>query len=165
MSKISLIVAIDEHRGIGFQNALLCHLPADLKHFKAVTLGKPIIMGYRTFVSIGRPLPGRLNIVLTRQERQIEGIQIAHTLKQALSFSSSADEVMIIGGANVFEESLSLADRIYLTKIHHHFQADVFFPELNSSEWCAHVLGEHARDEKNAYDMTFYIFERISGSS
>ncbi len=160
MSKISLIVAVDEKGGIGFQNALLCHLPADLKHFKSITYGKPIIMGYRTFVSIGKPLPGRLNIVLTRQDRQIEGVEIVHSLQQALSLASSAAEVIIIGGANVFEESLPLANRIYLTKIHHHFEADAYFPELDLSTWRRERLGAHKKDEKNAFDMTFFQFER-----
>ncbi len=162
MQEISLIVAMDTQRGIGYQNELLCHLSADLKHFKAVTMGKPIIMGHHTYKSIGKPLPGRLNIVLTRQNIQIEGVQIAHDLSQALAVAASAEEVMIIGGAQIFTQSMALATRIYLTEIHHHFQADVFFPELDPKEWQRQVLSTHSRDEKNPYDMTFYVLERMS---
>lgn len=162
MPEISLIVAMDEHRGIGYENALLCYLPADLKHFKSLTLGKPIIMGYRTFLSIGKPLPGRLNIVLSHQARHIEGVSIAHSLADALALSADVEEVMIIGGEQVFQASIPLATRIYITQIHHGFQADVFFPELSLSNWRRHVLGEYPADEKNPYAMTFYVFEPLS---
>lgn len=161
MPEISLIVAMDTQHGIGYQNQLLCHLPADLKHFKAVTMGKPIIMGHHTYKSIGKPLPGRLNIVLTRQKIQIEGVQIAHDLSEALAIAAPAEEVMIIGGAQIFIQSMALATRIYITEVHNHFQADVFFPELDPKEWQRHVLSTYSRDEKNLYDMTFYVLKRI----
>jgi dihydrofolate reductase len=160
MTIISLIAAVDEQNGLGKDNHLLCHLPADLSHFKTLTMGKPIIMGRKTYDSIGKPLPGRLNIVLSRRELAIEGIQIADSLSKALALVPEAKEVMIIGGATVFAQALPLASRIYLTLIHHHFAADVFFPQLDESVWqCVKgVFREH--DAKNSYDMTFYYYER-----
>ncbi|MDP3561137.1 MAG: dihydrofolate reductase [Legionellaceae bacterium] len=160
MTIISLIVAMDENGGIGHKNQLLCHLPEDLKHFKKLTLGKPIIMGYKTFQSIGRPLPGRLNIVLTSQERTIDGVTIAHTMQQALNIAGAVPEVMIIGGSTLFLQYLDLAQQIYLTRIHHKFDADAFFPKLDSARWSTHELANKKHDEKNAYDMTFFLLKR-----
>lgn len=162
MSIISIIVAIDENRGMGKDNQLLCHLPADLQHFKTLTLGKPIIMGRKTFDSIGKPLPGRLNIVLSNQLLHIDGVAVVASLNDALEQAALQPEIMVIGGARVFEEALPLANRIYLTVIHHQFEADVFFPKLDMSVWA--LIGEHgfSQDDKNRYDMTFYHYERIS---
>ena len=162
MSIISLIAAIDEQRGLGKDNALLCHLPADLKHFKETTLGKPIIMGRKTYQSIGRALPGRLNIVLSRQGIHIDDATVVESLEKALDLTTNEPEVMIIGGAKLFEQALSLADRIYLTLIHSHFAADVFFPQLKPSDWRCLEAIERVRDEKNHYDLTFCCYERNS---
>ncbi|KTC99362.1 dihydrofolate reductase [Legionella erythra] len=160
MPMISLIAAVDEHRGLGKNNQLLCHLPADLAHFKQVTMGKPIIMGRKTFVSIGRPLPGRLNIVLSRTESAIPGVVAVSSLSEALKQVSEFPEAMIIGGAELFEQALPLASRLYLTVIHHRFDADVFFPCLDESEWsCLEALPRQA-DEKNQYNLTFCYYER-----
>jgi len=161
MSRINLIVAMDEKRGIGKNNALLCHLPADLKHFKTLTLGKPIIMGYHTYQSIGKPLPGRLNIVLSRQQRDIEGVTVVHSLQDALQLTQDYDDVMIIGGESVFKQALPLANRIYLTVIHHQFAADVFFPEFDLTQWHRIVMSTKQHDETNQYDMTFYQYDRL----
>lgn len=162
MSIISLIAAIDEHRGLGKDNSLLCHLPADLKHFKQLTLGKPVVMGRKTFDSIGKPLLGRLNIVLSKQILNIDGVSVVPSLSQALNIAGLEPEIMIIGGAGVFEQALPLAQRIYLTVIHHQFTADVFFPELDMEAWSLVDERSVSQDEKNHYDMTFYHYERRS---
>ena len=160
MTQISLIAAIDENGGLGKDNHLLCHLPADLKHFKNLTLGKPILMGRNTHDSIGKPLPGRQNIVLSRQALVKDGVQVVDSLSKALALSANAAELMIIGGATIYEQVLPLASRVYLTLIHHRFDADVFFPKLDSSIWRCQEIGSQQRDEKNNYAMTFYLYER-----
>lgn len=160
MTKISLIAAVDEHFALGINNQLLCHLPADLKHFKEITFGKPIIMGRKTFVSIGKPLPGRQNIVLTTQQDDIAGVEVAHSLEEALQLASHAEEIMIIGGEQIFRASLEIANHIYLTVIHHQFVADVYFPELNTSIWKCVESEFRAGDETNIYDMTFSQYQR-----
>lgn len=160
MSLISLIAAIDENRGLGKEKQLLCHLPADLRHFKKMTMGKPVIMGRATYDSIGRPLPGRMNIVLSRQALAIEGVQVVDSLQKALALTEKLPETMIIGGATVFEQTLALASRIYLTIIHHQFAADTFFPVLDESAWYCEQLGSQPADEKNQFAMTFYLYQR-----
>jgi dihydrofolate reductase len=160
MTIISLIAAVDENFGLGVNNQLLCHLPADLKHFKQLTLGKPVIMGRKTFDSIGRPLPGRLNIVLSKSVADIEGVIVVNSLQKALDQVILNPEVMIIGGALIFEQALPLAQRIYLTIIKHTFNADVFFPNLDTSSWVLSDENHFSRDDKNLYDMTFFSFER-----
>ena len=160
MTIISLIAAIDENRGLGIENRLLCHLPADLKHFKDLTFGKPIIMGRKTYQSIGRALPGRLNIVISKQLATIEDATVVGSLKQALELATNMDEVFIIGGAKVFEEALPLAHQIYLTLIHTEIAADVYFPELDKHAWRCCEIGERKHDKNNEYDLTFYRFER-----
>jgi dihydrofolate reductase len=159
MTKISLIAAIDENYGLGKDNQLLCYLPADLKHFKQITMGKPIIMGRKTFLSIGKPLPGRRNIVLTKQMQAVDGIEIAQTLNEAINLVKNNDEIMIIGGESVFRESMAIANQVYLTVIHHRFSADVYFPKLDESIWTCVDKRFQPRDEKNIYDMTFYDYQ------
>ena len=160
MTIISLIAAVDENQGLGKCNQLLCHLPADLKHFKQLTLGKPVIMGRKTFESIGKPLPGRLNIVLSKQAMQIDGVTVVPSLHQALEMVHDKPEIMVIGGAGVFEQALPLAHRLYLTVIHHQFSADVFFPKIDMLAWRLLDTSTLSHDEKNPYDMTFYHYER-----
>jgi len=161
MSIISLIAAVDENFGLGKNNQLLCHLPADLAHFKKNTMGKPIIMGRKTFESIGKPLPGRLNIVLSKKVPKFEGSEVYTSLTSAMERLKGVAEVMIIGGAELFGEALPLANRIYLTRIHHQFDADVFFPHFCEKSW--HCLEEvfHPADEKNQYSMTFCVYEMV----
>ena len=160
MTEISLIAAMDEVGGIGLRNKLLCHLPADLSHFKGITLGKPIVMGRRTFESIGKPLPGRVNIVLSRRLLAIEGVLVVDSIEKVLSHTISFPEIMIIGGAELYIQTIEMATRLYITCIHHQFEADVFFPEINEKIWgCCH-REFWQRDEKNEYDMTYYIYER-----
>ncbi|KTC80514.1 dihydrofolate reductase [Legionella cherrii] len=157
---ISLIAAIDEAGGLGLNNQLLCHLPADLQHFKSITMGKPIIMGRKTFASIGKPLPGRLNVVLSRSIAAIEGVLVCDSLENAMMKTQEFPEIMIIGGAELFTEAMNKATRLYITRIHHQFTADVFFPEIDSSIWHCQDKQFRQHDEKNKYDMTFYIYER-----
>ena len=160
MTKISLIAAMDERRGLGKDNQLLCHLPADLKHFKNLTLGKPIIMGRHTYQSIGRPLPGRRNIVISRQALAIEGVELVDSIPGALALAADSAELFIIGGATIYQQTLPQATQVYLTLIHHQFSADVFFPDLDPSIWHCQEIGSQQPDEKNKYAMTFFRYER-----
>ena len=159
MSLISLVAAVDEQGGLGYNNKLLCHLPADLQYFKSITLGKPIIMGRKTFAAIGRVLPGRLNIILSKSLAMVEGAVVVTSFEEALQISSAEPEIMVIGGAEIFAQALPQAQRIYLTMIHHQFQADVFFPVLDES-WICKTSRSQSQDEKNQFDLTFCVYER-----
>ncbi len=159
MTTISLIAAIDKARGLGFNNQLLCHLPADLQHFKTITMGKPVIMGRKTFESIGKPLPGRLNIVISHSLSEIPGVVIANSLEEALNHTKEYPEIMIIGGERLFNETINQATRLYITRIHHQFIADVFFPKIDELKWKCILEKFHPSDEKNQYDITFYTYE------
>jgi len=162
MTIISLIAAIDEEGGLGKENKLLCHLPADLKHFKTLTMNKPVIMGRKTFQSIGKILPGRLNIVISDTISSICDGVVVQSILAALKLTANAPEVMVIGGAKIFEETLPLADRLYLTKIHARLDADVYFPNINLDQWrCTEAIDRH-QDVANRYDMTFYQYERCT---
>ncbi|MFI4919053.1 MAG: dihydrofolate reductase [Legionellales bacterium] len=160
MPTISLIAAMDEASGIGLDNKLLCHLPADLHHFKSTTLGKPIIMGRATFEAIGKPLPGRLNIVLSKTLQHIDGINVFDSLPKALSFVADAPEIMIIGGSQLYTQTIDLATHLYLTHIHHQFNADVFFPKIDKKIWYCSKEEFRKHDATNCYDMTFCTYER-----
>lgn len=157
--QISLVVVVDEAWGIGLNNQLLCHLPADLQHFKKITMGKPILMGRKTFDSIGKPLPGRENIVLSKQSLALPHVTVVHTLQAAWQYLKDAPEVMVIGGAQLFTQALPVAHQVYLTRIHHQFQADTFFPQLDQRHWQEIKLGEHDIDDLNLYRMTFYLYK------
>lgn len=156
-----MIAAIDENNGLGYNNALLCHLPADLKQFKKITLGKPIIMGRKTFRSIGRPLPERENIVVSQQIKAEAGIVVKQSLTAALAYAKEAEDVFIIGGASLFAEALPFTEHLYLTRIHHCFIADVFFPTIDFSKWHCLEQSFKEQDEKNPYNMTFYHYQRV----
>lgn len=139
---VSLIVAYADNRVIGIDNQLPWHLPEDLKHFKAVTLGKPIIMGRKTWESLGRPLPGRMNIVITRNdEYSADGATVVDSLETAIAVASyqaqqdMKDEVMIIGGATIYEQALKLVDTMYITQVHIEPEGDAFFIEFNQADW------------------------------
>ncbi|WP_276346514.1 dihydrofolate reductase [Daejeonella sp. JGW-45] len=158
---ISLIVAVDENNGIGKDNQLPWHLPADLKHFKTLTTGHPILMGRKTFESIGKALPNRRNIVISRQEGYTaEGADAVSSLQEAFLLCEGEEEVFIIGGAQIFEHSLSLADVIYLTVIHHRFDADTFFPKIDKKAWKEVESSSHQPDEKNKYSYTFIKYSK-----
>lgn len=161
MNKLSIVVAISENNAIGKDNQLLWHLPADLKHFKEITSGHTIIMGRKTYESIGRPLPNRRNVVITRQpDLQIENIEVVNSLQEAISLCENEDEVFIIGGAEIYKHAISLTDRIHLTTVHQEYEADAFFPKLNADEWLEINQEYHAADEKNSVAYTFSTLER-----
>jgi len=160
---ISIITAMDDNRLIGKENGLPWKVPADLQFFKKVTMSKPIIMGRKTFESIGRPLPGRRNIIITRdQSFKAEGCDVVFSLESAINAVSDIDEAMVIGGANIYQQFMPKADRLYLTKISGEFEGDAWFPEINFSEWDLSEKEDHHADEKNETDYSFQVFERIS---
>lgn len=165
--KISLIVAMATNRVIGKDNGLIWHLPNDLQFFKANTMGKPMIMGRNTFDSIGRPLPGRTNIVVTRSTTYSPaGIVVAHSLEQAISLArdiaakDNVDEIMIIGGAQIYEQSLKLADRIYLTQVHATLEGDAFFPEFDTTQWKEVERQDCKACDKNRFDYSFLTLDK-----
>ena len=158
---ISLVVAMARNQVIGRDNTLPWHLPEDLKHFKAVTLGKPILMGRKTFESIGKALPGRANLVLTRDAAwERPGVVAVRSVDEALQRCAGADELAGIGGAEVFQLLMPLATRIYLTRIEADIAGDTVFPPLDRSEWREVASRRIAADERNAYDMTFVTLAR-----
>lgn len=158
---ISLIAAVDTCMGLGKDNQLLCYLPADLRYFKQQTLHKPIIMGYRTFLSIGKALPERKNIVLsTKQRSPMEGVIFVNDWAEAIKRAGDEPEIMVIGGASVYRQALPYANKLYLTVIEHHFDADVFFPAVDKNEWHKILNEPHARDEKNPYNYRFTVWQR-----
>ncbi len=160
---ISLLLAADENGVIGKNNQLPWHLPNDLKYFKNLTWGMAILMGRKTYESIGKPLPGRRNIVITRQrDFAVQGIDIVHSIEEAETIATNADikEIFIIGGAEIFNSILPRAGKVYLTRIHHQFDGDVFFAELNNNEWQLVSEKYCEPDEKNKYAHTFQVWER-----
>ncbi|MCY1280236.1 Dihydrofolate reductase type 3 [compost metagenome] len=163
---LAMIAALAENRVIGIDNRLPWHLPADLKHFKALTLGKPIIMGRKTWDSLGRPLPGRLNLVVSRQAGlQLDGAEVFASLDAALARADAwaraedAEELMLIGGAQLYAEALPLAQRLYLTRVALSPAGDAHFPELPPSDWyLASAIEHEAAAETPAY--AFEVWER-----
>ncbi len=161
---LSFIVAMDRNRLIGNNNQLPWHLPADLSHFKQTTMGKPILMGRKTWESIGRPLPGRLNIVLTRTPGlEIDGVEVVHSLPQALALLEPAAELMVIGGSGIYQMLLDKVERIYLTQVDAEFEGDCWFPEIDMGQWQESEVVVHPADEKNRYDCRFITLQRKTG--
>lgn len=159
--KICLIVAFDENRLIGNNNTLPWHLPADLKHFKQITMGHHMIMGRKTFDSIGKPLPGRTSIIITRKNNlTIEGCIVVNTLNEALKKCEGQEEVFIIGGAQIFECTLPLATDLFITQIHHSFEGDTFFPEVPESYWEEVSRVKNEPDEKNEWPYSFIHYRK-----
>ncbi|MCM3588651.1 dihydrofolate reductase [Mesobacillus maritimus] len=159
---ISLIWAMDEKRVIGSYNKLPWHLPEDLKFFKRVTMGHPIVMGRKTYESIGKPLPGRENIIITRDRQfKCEGCTVFHSIDELIAFTLNKDEeVFVIGGAEIFKEVIQHADRLYLTIIHHQFEGDTYFPVFHMDEWELDSRQMGIKDEKNPYDYEFLLYKR-----
>ena len=158
---ISLIVAVAENNVIGKNNQLAWHLPADLKLFKNLTTGHHIIMGRKTYESIGKPLPNRISVIITRQENyKAEGCLVIKSLQDAIEISKNDEEVFIIGGAEIFREAIPIADKIYLTRIHHSFEGDTFFQELDQNAWEETKRIDFNPDEKNKYPYSFCILEK-----
>ncbi|RME57677.1 dihydrofolate reductase [Candidatus Parcubacteria bacterium] len=162
---VSLIAAVDARGVIGSDGKLPWHLPSDLAHFRHTTMGHPVIMGRRTYESIGRPLPGRTNIVLTRRhDYRPKGCATAPSIAAALRLAAQkdSDEVFIIGGGKVFRDALPFSQRVYLTRIHAEFSGDVYFPELSPGEWREVAREEGVVDARNLYPHTFLIYERVA---
>jgi dihydrofolate reductase len=150
--RVSLVVAMARNRVIGRDNALPWRLPADLAHFRKVTMGHPIVMGRRTFESIGKALPGRKNIVITHnREYAAHGCIVVNSLDEAWKAAGNAEEVCVIGGTTLFDETLSFADVIHLTEVGADVEGDTFFPEFDRSEWSEREIARHPADERNAY--------------
>jgi dihydrofolate reductase len=159
---ICIIVAASANNVIGTQGELPWRLSDDLKRFKKITMGKPIIMGRLTYESIGRALPGRQNIVITRQRDYIaEGCVVVASADAALAVAGEASEIMIIGGGEIYALFLPLADRIYLTRVLADVQGDAYIPALKSDEWNLSVHEQHEADESNAFDFSFETWDRI----
>jgi dihydrofolate reductase len=158
---ITLIVAVADSGVIGRDNALPWHLPDDLKRFKRLTLGKPIVMGRKTFESIGKPLPGRQNIVLTREANyQRDGIVVVHGVDDALRAAVGQAEITVIGGAELFNLFLPLASRVHLTRVHADIAGDVKWPALDQRQWQVVESERHDADERHAHAMTFEVWEK-----
>ncbi|HKU13683.1 MAG TPA: type 3 dihydrofolate reductase [Steroidobacteraceae bacterium] len=159
---ISLIVAAAQNGVIGSDNRLPWHLPDDLKRFKALSLGKPVVMGRRTFESIGKPLPGRTNIVVSRQPGlAIAGAIVARSLDAALAAAGDAPEIVVIGGAEIFRQVLPRADTVHLTRVHASVDGDAVFPQLDPGAWRQSAVEHHAADERHQYAFDFVTLQRI----
>ena len=161
---ISLIVAASINNAIGKENQLLWHLPNDLKFFKNTTWGGVVIMGRKTFESVNKPLPGRTNIVITKQpDWNAENVEVANSLDDALEKATALNfkEIFIIGGGEIYKQSIEIANRIYLTKVHTEIDGDTFFPDLNN-DWKMISNRDFKSDEKNKFDHSFQIWERVA---
>lgn len=174
--RLAMIVAAAENHVIGRDNDLPWHLPNDLKYFKATTMGKPIVMGRKTYDSIGRPLPGRPNIVITRNadwqvapEHQ-EAVTIVSTVEDALAAArrvaeeAGVEEVMVIGGAEIYRMLFDQADRLYLTRVHAEVEGDACFPALAASDWLQVSVERHTACAKNPFDYSFFVYDRVTKS-
>ena len=159
---ISIIVAADEQNAIGFKGNIPWHLPDDFKRFKEITTGHPIIVGQTTFESIGKPLEGRTNIIITN----IDGYKrddclVAHSIEEAIELAKKIDEnIFVIGGGQIYRLSMQFVNTIYLTRVHGVFSGDVFFPDINEKEWELVNSEFHEKDEKNKIDFTFLTYKR-----
>ncbi len=159
--RIALIAAMAENHVIGRNNQLPWRIPADLKHFKVLTMGKPIIMGRKTYESIGRPLPGRDNIVLTGDVTyRAEGCEVVHSIAQALQVAGAVEEAMIVGGSDLYRQTIGDADRLYLTLVKAEVEGDAWFPKIDSRQWREIKREAHRADDSNQYDYAFVVLER-----
>ena len=168
MIELAIVVAAARNGVIGKDDAMPWHLPEDLRHFKRVTMGKPIIMGRKTFESIGKPLPGRVNIVVTRNAAfGAQGVRVAGSLEEALALanqvavSDGVDAAAIIGGAEIYRMALPLADRLYMTEVHADIDGDAQFPAIDWSQWRQLSRERHVADASNPYDYSFVEYQRI----
>lgn len=159
--KISFVVAMARNNVIGKDNELPWRLSADLQHFKAITLGKPVVMGRKTYESIGKPLPGRTNIIVTRDQNYLaDACVVVHSVDAALEAAGTVDEVMVIGGAELYRQLLARADRVYLTLVQAEVEGDASFPVLDAAEWKELERHDHMADEKNQFPYSFLLLER-----
>ena len=160
---ITIIAAIAKNNALGKDNDLIWHLPADLKRFKKVTTGHHILMGRNTFESIGKPLPNRTTIIITRNKNYFkEGCLIANSIEEAIEMVENKDDIFIIGGAQIYKESIEkdLVDRLDITQVHHEFEADVFFPEIDLKIWKETAREDLEADEKNKFDFSFVRYSK-----
>lgn len=151
---------MDKNRLIGSKNAMPWHLPADFKHFKKITMGKPIVMGRKTFESIGRPLPGRLNVVISRKGFSANGVTTVNSIEAALKLVADEAEVMIIGGANIYTQMINQADKMYITHVDAVCDGDAWFPEFDLNDWNIAEEKNITADEKNNYNFRIVTYER-----
>ncbi|WP_142603972.1 dihydrofolate reductase [Solitalea koreensis] len=158
---INIIVAKANNNAIGSKNTLIWHLPADLKYFRKLTTGNTVIMGRKTYDSIGKPLPNRRNIIITRNvDLMIDGCEVVNSLEAALTLSTSDEKVFIIGGADIYRQSMEFAHTLYVTEIHNEFEGDSYFPKIDSNKWIEVTREDHLKDEKNTLDYSFVIYNR-----
>ena len=163
---ISLITAMDRNRLIGINNQLPWHLPADFAHFKSVTMGKPVVMGRKTYESIGQPLPGRTNIVLSRNpDTHYEGVVTVASFEDACKVVPDAEEIMVIGGSAIYEMLMPRVQRMYITYVDGEFEGDAWFPEFSGEDWVEVESSTRAADDKNKYECRFVTLERRSGGA
>ena len=161
LPNLSIIAALSDNRVIGRDNRLPWHMPADLAHFKRLTMGKPIIMGRRTWESLPGLLPHRTHVIVTRdREYAAQGGLVVHSIQQALDLVGDADEMMVVGGANLYAQTLPLASRMYLTVLHARFEGDTVFPDYDEAEWREVERESHPADERNPHAYTFLDLER-----
>lgn len=161
---ITIIAAIGNKNALGKDNQLLWKLPKDLKHFKTLTENHPVVMGRKTYESIGKALPNRTNIVVSRKENWFqEGILIVSTLKEALKFAKKINEdFFVIGGGEIYKQTIDIADKLEITQVNGDFEADTFFPKINPKIWQKTDEECHSKDDKNEYDFCFQTFEKIN---
>jgi dihydrofolate reductase len=156
---ITLIAAVAENNALGKDNQLLWHLPDDFKRFKNITSGHHIIMGRKTFESFPKPLPKRIHVIITRQkDYQPEGCLIVDSLAKAISVCPKDEELFIIGGGEIYKQSIEMADKLDITRVHHTFDADTFFPEIDLTKWKLTPEEYHPKDEKHQFDFTFETY-------
>ena len=161
---ISLVVAASENNAIGKNNQLIWHLPNDLKFFKNTTWGFPVIMGRKSFESVNKPLPGRTNIVITTNpDWKVETVIVVKNLKDAIqkAAETNSKQIFIIGGGEIYKQSMDIADNIYITRVHADLEGDTFFPEIDKSKWKLTSNQDFEADEKHAYSYSFQIWEKI----
>ncbi len=157
---ISIIVAIAENGVIGDKNALLWNIKEDMRRFRTTTTGHPVVMGRKTFESIGRPLPKRTNVVITRGDSTFDGCEVAHSLEEAVTMFPKDEEVFIIGGAQIYKQALPIADKLYLTIVHRNYEGDTSFPQIDMSQWQEVSREEFDRGEEYDGAFTFIDLER-----
>ncbi len=165
--RVAMIAAVAENRAIGINNKLPWYLPGDLRYFKTVTMGKPVIMGRKTFDSLRKPLPGRTNIVITRDpDYQPEGVRVVHSLKDAVELAESVglvngiDEMMIIGGEQIYRQALEFTDRLYLTEVHQSFAGDAWFPEIETEQWQQTWREDLVSEDEPPLRFSYLILDR-----
>lgn len=158
---ISIIVAVADNGVIGDKNSLLWHISEDLRNFKRVTTGHPVVMGRNTYLSLGRPLPGRTNVVVSRTAARIEGCHVVRSLEEAFALFPADEEVFVIGGAQIYAQTIGMADRLYITRVEHDYEGDTSFPVWNRSQWRLVSDERFERGEKYPYPFVIEVYERV----